>query len=103
VLAPKQPIFMPLRFLVFLQPVEGGEQAFGEEFDVEARGVGLVLLRGEQVEEQGGDAVFVQDAGDVLVARAVAAAAAAVGEGDDAGGAPGDRRRAGETDFCRRG
>ena len=43
--------------------------------------------------------MFVQDLGDVAVPRAVAAAAAAVGEGDDAEGVVGQGQRAGEADF----
>ena len=35
------------------QPFEGGEQSLREEADIEACFGGLVLARGEQVEEQG--------------------------------------------------
>ena len=60
-------------------------EAFGEEIDVEPGLVVLVLLRREQIEEQGGEAGAAQLGRDELVARRVAAGAAPMREDDDPG------------------
>jgi len=65
------------------QPTGDLGQAAGEQADVEYVGPVEFLLRGEQVEQERAQASFVQNAGDVTVARAVPAAAAAVGEYHD--------------------
>jgi len=65
------------------QPVSDLAKAAGEQADVEhVRPVEFLLPR-EQVEEQGAEPGFVQHPGDVLVARAVPTAAAAVREHHD--------------------
>jgi hypothetical protein len=69
------------------QPVDGTDQAAGEQPDVEAEfaaaQVELLLLGGEQVHQQGAEAGPLQVLGDAPVARTVAAAAAAVREQHD--------------------
>ena len=60
--------------------VGNGQQPFGEEIDVEARGVILIFFARQQIEQQRADASLLQHFGDIGVARAEAAAAAAVGE-----------------------
>jgi hypothetical protein len=52
----------------------------GEQGDVEACLVNLVLFARQQIEQQRADAALLQDFGDIGVARAEAAAAATVGE-----------------------
>src|SRR5205823_5111512 len=70
-----------------VEPVDGERQAVGQQADVEAvlprAHVDALLDFGEQIEEQGPQPVLLQAARDLLVARAVAAAAAAVREHDD--------------------
>jgi hypothetical protein len=67
-------------------PVGQCRHPLGEQADVEPEraraGVDLLLLRREQVGQDGREAGILELAGDVAVARAVAAAAAAVGEQD---------------------
>ncbi len=76
------------------EPAGDFEEAAGEQVDIEAEVAGEFVLGfflfGEEVEEEGGEAGFAEDAGDVLVAGAVSAAAAAVDEDDDGGGPWGD-------------
>src|SRR5829696_1749555 len=66
------------------QPVGGGPQPPGQQLNVEAESaagaVGGFLFEGEQVEQEGGQAGPAERGGDLPVAGAVAAAAAAVGE-----------------------
>ena len=65
-------------------PAGRGDEAIGEQVDVEAQMTGQLvvdlLLLGEQIEQQRGEPGEVQDAGDVLVAAAVPARAGAVRE-----------------------
>src|SRR5450830_65428 len=60
-------------------------QSLREQLDVEDVGAGELFLGTEQVEEEGAQAGALQHRGDEPVARAVAAAAAPVGEQHDAG------------------
>ncbi len=89
---------------VAADPLDGVEQAVGEQVDVEAEmGGALVehLFRfGEQVKEERGEAGLLQFLGDELVAGTVAAAAAAVGE--EHGGRRGRRGCAGRRGGGRR-
>jgi hypothetical protein len=66
------------------QPVGGGQQAPGQQLDVEAESaagaVGGFLFEGEQVEQEGGEAGAAKGGCHLPVAGAVTAAAAAVGE-----------------------
>ena len=75
------------------QPVDDAGQAAGEQVDIEAQRAGAevdrLLVGGEQVDQEGGEAGLAQHAGDEAVAGAEAATAAAVGEEDDAGGVGG--------------
>ena len=71
-----------------LDPVGGREQPPGEKRDVEAQVSALdvegLLLRRQQVDQERGHARFAQLPRDELVARALPAAAAAVGEDHEA-------------------
>jgi hypothetical protein len=84
------------------QPVDGGDDALAQEADVEAQPggseIGLLLLGGEQVDEQRGEARWAERARDGAVARAEAPAAGAVGEDDDAAGARRHGQRALQRD-----
>src|SRR6266545_550772 len=62
------------------EPVDGPSQPTGEQRDVEAALLGLLLVDGEQVGQDGRQPDALQSLGDHLVTRAVPGAAAAVGE-----------------------
>src|SRR5438132_3510588 len=72
------------RIVVHDQPVGGFREARREKLDIEAQMAGIAVLgflfRGEQIEEKRADAGIVDRPGDLAVARAQAARAAAVGE-----------------------
>ena len=74
------------------QPAGDVGEPAGEQVDVEHVGPVALLVGGEQVEEQRAKPGLVEHAGDVAVAGAVAAAAAAVGEHHDPGGRLGNER-----------
>jgi hypothetical protein len=80
------------------EPGGGIDEAAGQEVDVEHVGPVVLLAGGEQVEQQGAEARLVQDVGDVAVAGAVAAAAAAVREHDHPGGVLGQGEVPAEVD-----
>ena len=71
------------------QPVGRRDQPPGEQLDVEDVRAVPLLLGGEQVDEQRAQPGLVEHLGDVAVAWAVAAAAAAVREDDDCPGSGG--------------
>ncbi len=71
------------------RPLAGLDQPPAEQLDVEAVGVGPVLLLGQEVEHQGGQAAVLQGASDLVIAGAQAAAAAAMREDDQSDGRPG--------------
>src|SRR5258706_1924282 len=85
------------RFGLREDPVRRALEPGGEEIDVEPQmagmAIGVLLFGGEQVEEERTEAGLLDDAGDLLVARAVAAAAAAMREEDERAGAVGDGER----------
>jgi len=74
------------------QPSGDLGQALAQQADIEHVGPVDFLLGGEQVEKERGQAGIVQDAGDIPVAGAVPAAAAAVGEDHDPSGFSGTAR-----------
>ena len=96
VLAPKHPIASPALASLEGQPVDRGDQPPAEQRDVEPElprpAVEPLLARLEQVEQERRQAISVQCLGDLAVAGAVPARAAAVGERDDPDGAVGDRQ-----------
>src|SRR5205814_2636766 len=73
------------------EPLRGADEPIGEQADIEAQMarpfVDRFLLGSEQIDEQRAEAALAQDLGDVAVARAEAAAAAPMGEENDAHGA----------------
>jgi hypothetical protein len=77
-------------------------EALGQEIDVEARLVLLVLLRREEIEEQGGEARAAQLGRDELVTRRVAAGTAPVREDDDPRCSGGQLERAFQRDAAGR-
>jgi len=73
-------------------------ESLGEEIDVKAVLHLLVLVRGEEVEEQRGELSAAQRLGDEAVARRVPSRSAAVREHHDADGASGKLERAFQRD-----
>ena len=73
-----------------------------EQIDVEHVGAVRLLVHAEQVEEEGREAVLVESGGDLAVALAQPAGAAAVGEDDQAPGVRGDGEVAGKANRRRR-
>jgi hypothetical protein len=73
---------------VGLHPCGGLGEAFGKELDIKAQVPGAVVdflfFRAEEIKQKGAESGGTKDAGDELVARAEAAAAAAVRKQDDA-------------------
>ena len=88
----------PRRARLGAQPSGHLDQAAGEQADVEHVGPVPFLLGGEQVEQQRAQAGILQNAGDMLVARAVPAAAAAVDEHHNPWGACRHGQVAGQPD-----
>ena len=80
---PEVPDREVLRGRLAAHPLGGAAQPAGEELHVEDQGPVLRLVGREEVEEQRRDGGVPQRAGDVGVARAQPAAAAAVGEEDE--------------------
>src|SRR5205814_10639331 len=79
------------------EPVHDSRYPSGEQVDVKAqvRGVQVdaLLFFGEEVGKDGAEAAVVENAGHVTITGAVAPAAAAVGDGDDAARPRGEGER----------
>ena len=73
------------------------DEALSEKVDVEDIGSVVLFFRGEQVEQQRGDARLVEHRGDVAVSRTVTAAPAAVREQDQRSSVFGDGQVAAES------
>ena len=75
------------------EPLGSALQTPSQKIDIKAGFVHGVFLSGQQVHEQRTDAGALEALGDKIVSRAVAAAAAAVGEQYDAAGLRGNDQR----------